>query len=110
MHELSICRGLLRQVQAIAGRAPVHRVTLRVGPLSGVDPGLLGRAWEVAAPGSALVIEAPPLRVRCRACGAETAATMDRLTCGACGDWHTDLLSGDELLLVAVELEEPAHV
>jgi len=45
------------------------------------------------------------VRVRCRGCGAETMATANRLVCGACGDWHTDLLAGDELLLLRVELE-----
>jgi hydrogenase nickel incorporation protein HypA/HybF len=30
---------------------------------------------------------------------------MNRLTCAACGDWHTRVISGDELLLESVELE-----
>lgn len=30
---------------------------------------------------------------------------MNRLLCGACGDWHTRIISGDELLLESVELE-----
>jgi Zn finger protein HypA/HybF involved in hydrogenase expression len=25
--------------------------------------------------------------------------------CGTCGDWHTDLIGGDELMLLRVELE-----
>jgi hydrogenase nickel incorporation protein HypA/HybF len=29
---------------------------------------------------------------------------MNRLLCGACGDWHTQVISGDELLLESVEL------
>ena len=32
---------------------------------------------------------------------------MNRLICGACGDWHTQLLSGDELILESVELQMP---
>jgi hydrogenase nickel incorporation protein HypA/HybF len=117
MHELGVCQSLLKQVQAIAGRhgAPVRRVVLRVGPLSGVDPALLTRAYAAAAvatdaEGSELLIETPPLRVRCRRCGIESAGSLDRLTCAACGDWHTDLLSGNELLLLRVELEETTDV
>jgi hydrogenase nickel incorporation protein HypA/HybF len=45
-----------------------------------------------------------PIQVRCQACGAETDAAMNRLICGACGDWHTRIISGDELLLESVEL------
>jgi hydrogenase nickel incorporation protein HypA/HybF len=114
MHELSVCQGLLRQVEAVGRRhaARVCGVVLRVGPLSGVDPDLLARAYPVAAAdteaaGSTLTIETVPLRVRCQSCGAEAAVTLHNFTCTACGDWHTELLSGDELLLVSVELDSP---
>jgi hydrogenase nickel incorporation protein HypA/HybF len=43
--------------------------------------------------------------VSCQTCGAESAALPNRLVCGACGDWRTTLLSGDELILESVELE-----
>jgi Zn finger protein HypA/HybF involved in hydrogenase expression len=29
------------------------------------------------------------------------------LVCGACGDWRTDLVAGDEMLLLSVELDVP---
>ncbi len=45
------------------------------------------------------------MRVRCRTCKAETDAEPNRLICASCGDFRTELLSGDELLLVSVELE-----
>jgi hydrogenase nickel incorporation protein HypA/HybF len=53
-----------------------------------------------------LVIEKLPIRVRCESCGAETAAEPNKLVCGTCGDWHTRLLSGDEMLLASVELDK----
>ena len=40
------------------------------------------------------------LEARCESCGAETAAEPNKLVCGECGDWHTQLVSGDEMLLV----------
>jgi len=114
VHELSICQDLLDQVLRIAAErsAPaVTRVTLRVGPLSGVEPELLQLAFPLARAGTLaeqaeLVIESLPLRVRCDTCGAETDAAPNRLVCGACGDWHTRLASGDELMLVSVDLIE----
>ena len=45
-------------------------------------------------------IEAADVVVRCRQCGASTPASVNALICGACGDWHTDLVSGDELMLL----------
>lgn len=112
MHELSICRALITQVEDIARQraGQVRRVRLGIGPLSGVEPQLLEEAYPLAcagscAEGSQLTIEHMAIRVRCRGCGAESEAAPNRLTCGTCGDWHTDLLSGDELLLLSIELE-----
>jgi hydrogenase nickel incorporation protein HypA/HybF len=112
MHELAVCRALVAQVDAIArGRAArVHAVHVGIGPLAGVDTNLMAHAYAsatagTAAQGSLLSIEAKPLRVRCRSCGHEGAALPNDLTCTACGDWRTQLLSGDELLLLSVELE-----
>jgi hydrogenase nickel incorporation protein HypA/HybF len=114
MHELSICRAMLEQVLGVARAhgATVQTVVLRVGPLSGTEPALLVHAYPIAAAGTAaagsdLVIEMADVRVRCRQCGAETAATVNHLVCGDCGDWHTDLAGGDELLLLRVDLGQP---
>ena len=122
MHELAVSRSLLREVQRVArehAAVSVSRVLVQIGPLSGVEPSLLREAFPLAAAGTLaeraeLVIEMVPLRVRCETCGAESEARPNRLLCGACGDWHTRLLSGDELLLASVELErqteEARHV
>ena len=123
MHELSICQALIEQVEDIAAQrgSRVRQVFLGIGALAGVDTQLLKDAYPIAcagtaAEGSELNVEKTELRVRCRDCGAETIAMPNRLVCGACGDWHTELLTGDELLLLRVELEtredavEVAHV
>lgn len=87
----------------------VASITLRIGPLSGVVPALLMQAFPLAAAGSVaahadLTIESLPVRVHCHGCGADSDAAVNRLLCGVCGDWHTALISGDELLLASVEL------
>jgi len=112
MHELAICQALISQVETIARQrsGQVRHVRVGIGPLSGVEPRLLEDAYPLAcagtcAEGSQLAIEAMNIRVRCRSCGAESEAAPNRLLCGACGDWHTDLLSGDELILLQVKLE-----
>lgn len=112
MHELSVCQGMMSQLQSIAAEQrarTISKVTVRIGPLSGVEPQLLAQAFPLAAAGSIaadaeLVLETLPIRVRCQSCGAESEAQANRLLCGVCGDFHTQLISGDELLLASVEL------
>ena len=112
MHELAICQALISQVEDIASQqmAWVRQVRVGIGPLSGIEPQLLVSAYPLdcagtRAKGSLLEIERTDVRVLCRGYGAETVAAPNRLVCGACGDWHTDLLAGDELLLLRIELE-----
>ena len=113
MHELSDCLSLLEQVQAIAAERGARRVTrieLRVGPLSGVESDLLTTAWPLASAGTIAVdadfiIDEADVVVRCDVCKAETAAAANRLVCGQCGDFHTSVVSGDEMILQRVELE-----
>ncbi|HTV52344.1 MAG TPA: hydrogenase maturation nickel metallochaperone HypA [Steroidobacteraceae bacterium] len=113
MHELSICQALLAQVAGVAREQQARRIiaiTVRIGPLSGVEPALLESAYPLASAGTpaanaALIIERPGVRVRCRECGAECEVSASSLLCTACGGWRTELLSGDELLLARVELE-----
>ena len=112
MHELSICQSLMRQVNQVAkenNASVVEKIFLQIGPLSGVVPELLKSAFpfasaETVADQAELIIHSLPIRVRCKTCHAETSASPNRLLCGECGDWHTELLSGDELLLERVEM------
>lgn len=112
MHELAVCQQLIAQVRATAranGAASVGRITVRLGPLSGVEPDLLEHAFVFARAGeltaeAELHIENAPVVVRCRSCGAEHETASNRLVCGDCGDYHVDLIGGDELLLARIEL------
>ncbi len=112
MHELSVCQALIRQVEIIAEQqhaVEVIAVHVRIGPLSGVEPSLLTQTYPLAsagsvAAGSDLRIETAPVRVRCQCCSAESEVAPNRLICGQCGDWHTQLISGDEMFLMRIEL------
>jgi len=112
MHELAVCQALMDQVEQIAREQRADRVVaihLGIGPLSGVEAALLEQAFSIARAGSVaddaeLVIEDMAVRVSCKQCGEITDALPGRLLCGNCGDWHTRLVSGDELLLQHVEI------
>jgi hydrogenase nickel incorporation protein HypA/HybF len=115
MHELSVAQALVEQVENLAaqhGATGVHLIRVRVGPLAGVVPDLLATAFPLAAAGSRaetarLEFVEAPIRVRCRTCGAESVAKPNNLVCGACSDWQTQVVSGDEMILETVELDIP---
>lgn len=114
MHELAICQSLMDQVEQIASEREaksVISIVVGMGPLSGVEEQLLKNAYPVASAGTIaenaeLIVENLPIKVRCNQCGSESEATPNKLTCRQCGDWRTTLVSGDELLLMSVELEK----
>jgi hydrogenase nickel incorporation protein HypA/HybF len=116
MHELSVCQSFLAQVERIAlahNARAVDKIVVHIGPLSGVEIPLLRQAYTLARAGTLaekaeLVAEAQPIRVACETCGAETSASVNRLLCGACGDYRTRLLSGDEMVLASIELNVEA--
>ncbi len=112
MHELSLCFALLEQVETLAAQhraIRVERIVVQLGPLSGIEPSLLTTAWPIAAANSlaataVLDIMISSVRVYCHDCGAESDVTANNLCCGVCHSYHTQVRSGDELLLAQLEL------
>ena len=113
MHELSLCEDLIDQVMTIAKAhhaEKVVRIIVRIGPLSGIEPVLLESAFSISRAGTLaeeaeFLTEALPIRVLCNSCGAESETAVNNLGCLSCGGYNTKLLSGDELILARVELE-----
>lgn len=114
MHELSICNALIEQVERIAaenGARRVARIELLIGPLSGIETDLLRRAYPLATAGTIaadaeLVIETADVVVRCSQCGSDSSVAPNRLLCGECGDFRTRVVSGEEMILKRLELED----
>ncbi|MEI6413347.1 MAG: hydrogenase maturation nickel metallochaperone HypA [Pseudomonadota bacterium] len=113
MHELAICQALLDQVRLLANREQATQVTairLRIGPLSGVEAALLINAFPLVAAGTLaegaeLTCDDAAVQVRCRDCRQEGEASLSCLLCPHCGGFHTQVIAGDELLLVSLEFE-----
>lgn len=103
----------MTQVETIAlerHATQVISIVVGLGPLSGVEEKLLQHAYPMASAGSIaeqaeLLIEPIPLKVECTQCGQQSKAVANKMICGFCGDWRTSVVSGDELLLMSVELE-----
>ena len=111
MHELSIASALLDAVrEETPGARPVG-VGVRLGAISGVDPDALAFGFDALAKGSdldgiALTIEPVPHRRRCPECRREFVAGEYDLGCPECGALGTELLSGDELEIAYLEVED----
>jgi hydrogenase nickel incorporation protein HypA/HybF len=115
VHELSVCQALLIQVADLVrerGAEAVARITIEVGPLCGTEPVLLDNAFGVMRSGcsaaATLVIRSCPVVIRCLECGADGVTAPNRLVCARCGGWRTQLIGGNELRLLRVEMRMPA--
>jgi hydrogenase nickel incorporation protein HypA/HybF len=113
MHEMGIAQAALQQIAAQAqqaGAAHVHRIVLRIGTLSGVDPDALRFAMEIALPessaaGAEFVIEIVPARARCPKCSGEFAPADGYLfECPHCHALGGTILQGKELDLASLEI------
>lgn len=109
MHELSICEAIVSTAAKHAEGRSVSKVTVKVGHLRQVVPDALQFSWEVVRgttvlKDAALIIEHTPAVVVCRECGARTTLDLPILACSQCGGFDVELLSGEELLLVSIDL------
>lgn len=124
MHEFSLVRSLLEQVDEIVvsnhGRS-AKEIHVEIGPLSGVEPLLVKEAFEQLAgsriretsiriltnSATTLVINEVPLTASCDSCHAEFELSGFRFLCPNCGSRETRILRGDEFRLVSVTVDVP---
>lgn len=113
VHEYSVAQALLARVEseARARRAvAVHRITVQLGEVSGVDVDLFATAFALVregtvCAGATLDMERVALAWTCPRCG-EAIAPGSVLRCAAC-DAPARLTGGDEVLLKQIEMEIP---
>jgi hydrogenase nickel incorporation protein HypA/HybF len=91
--------------------ARVLAAHVRLGTLSGVVKEALMSAYEMASEGTpldgtALVIEEIPAVIHCDVCRQDRATQpYEWFSCAVCGATVTDVISGREIELTALELE-----
>ena len=115
MHEQSLIRTLLKQVEEIRRQHDAEQVVevrVEVGPLSGVEPLLLESAFEQLVPdsmavGARLVIDEVSLLARCASCDCDFEVDDFVFRCHQCGG-NVRVVRGDELQLVSVSLRNGA--
>lgn len=116
MHELSMCQSLVDAVLHEMGRAqppPKRLVAARiaVGALHQVVPENMTFAYEIlikdtVAAGSRLDIRWIPVTAKCRACGWTGPVEVPFFLCGSCNSGDLELLTGKELFLENLEIEQ----
>ena len=110
MHEMSITQGIVDICESAAAGKRVLAVVLEIGELGNVVPEAVEFCFEACTrdtllDGARLIIERPPGRGRCRECAAEFAVKAYYESCPACGGYHVDILSGEELRVKELEVE-----
>jgi hydrogenase nickel incorporation protein HypA/HybF len=117
VHELSISISLVEaacEKAAELGSVRVEAVHLRLGPLSGVVRDALLFSFDLATAGTAiegarLEIEEVPLTVFCPRCEAERQLPSPQsFRCPVCGTPASEVVSGRELELTALEVIDDA--
>lgn len=106
---LEIIRDQLFQLELDNARVKVVR--MRIGEMAGVVPESLRFCFEVAsegtpAQGAQLTIEEIPIKCRCCQCGSDFSVESYAFICPKCGNADVELLSGNELQVVELELDE----
>jgi len=111
---MGIANSVLQAVRMEAARHPgsyPSRVGVRIGELAAIDPSALEFCFdaltrETDLESLQLEIEICPRRHRCLDCGAEFGVKDYFFECPRCASLRSACLSGDELELAYLEVEE----
>lgn len=117
MHEMGIALEIVKialdSIPPNFKNPRVEKINLKVGKMASVVPDSLKFCFEVATKstpleGALLHIEEIPVTARCQACGFSWRAIRPVFICERCDSGLVDLLSGRELDIVSIEVDEGA--
>jgi len=114
VHELSICEHILAVAVDAATRAgakEITRVRVKHGELRAIVPDIMAHYFEflakdTIAKGAKLEMEVVKPRARCNSCDEEYDVEGFDFKCPACGKQDMELLSGMELFLEDIEVQD----
>jgi hydrogenase nickel incorporation protein HypA/HybF len=113
MHELSIAQNIVEIVSAEAAKirsGKVLEVCVEIGVISGVDPESLKFVWDMSVKdtlveGAVLKIQMIEPKAICLDCKQEFKVGVD-FDCPSCHSSNYEILSGRELKIRAITIEE----
>ena len=114
MHELGIAENILDIVRRSVpeGRASdVKNIRIRVGPFAGVVPDSLKFCFDALSgdagmTNAALQIEQTALAASCRDCEDKFDVKNFEFICPVCGGGNLEIISGKELEVVEIDMED----
>lgn len=115
MHEMAIAMEIVDIVKGSIPQdlpdAQVRRINLEVGRLSAIVPDSLRFCFDLIVKGTSLegaelIIQQRPVVARCRNCQTQWTVTEPVFLCEACGNGSLDMLSGRELDIISIEIED----
>jgi hydrogenase nickel incorporation protein HypA/HybF len=115
MHEISLVQGLFDQLKDLAREnksSKITRVTMEIGPLSGVVIDSFRFGFDILSAdndlvrGAKLIVEIPPVTYTCTDCGHKKTTTGKKPeSCFKCGELFLIHEGGEELILRQIEME-----
>lgn len=113
MHELGITQEIVAIAERRGGGRRVRRVVVEIGKLTAVLPDAVRFCFDLCAEGTPVagaelrIVETPGT-ARCKQCGVTVALDQPFGRC-RCGCTDLDWLTGEELQVTELELEESAR-
>jgi len=114
MHELSTCKTLIHQIENAVedyAECKIKSVTVLIGELARVDVDELVELFPLAskdtiAENAELIVKRDPVKYSCGECQQIIIGTGSDLKCTFCHSSQLTLISGTEMVLDNIELEQ----
>jgi len=114
MHEYSIAQNIMQIILTEAEKAKarkVVKVSLKIGGLTGVFPDSLSFCFDLCSKGTIaenadLIIEKVPIRGYCPHCNKVFLIEDNKYLCQNCGNLKIELITGRELQINHLEIED----
>jgi hydrogenase nickel incorporation protein HypA/HybF len=113
MHEYSIVQSLLDQCEQNAkdnNATKIIKVVVKIGVMSGVEPDLLQTAFDTFKEGTMCeeceyIQNIQPIIIKCHKCKEKSTLDKNEYCCPKCKSIELDVIDGEELMLMQLELE-----
>jgi len=118
MHELSIAQNIIEIVHQYVPENElenVDKVCIRIGEVAGIVTESLRFGYsalisDTPLQKSTLEIEDIPFKIKCSICGSECSSSSGITVCSVCGSSETKIISGLEMQITEVLLNETEEV
>jgi hydrogenase nickel incorporation protein HypA/HybF len=114
MHEMGVAAQIIQIAESAIPEdydGPVTKINVRIGKMSSIVPESLKFCFEVSSEdtklkGAEFVVEEVPVVFLCKECKKETEADGPQFSCQACGGNSIKIVSGKELEITSIEIDD----